>query len=304
MTVGQLDVGGGQRIGYLDIGRGRPVVLLHGFGMRAAHWRLALPALHRRYRLILPDFRGFGSSHRACYTDPDVIAQSAEDLHRLLDALALPRRPVLVGLSMGACVAMHYLGRYGDDAIAGYVNVDQAVRVRNGDGWRWGLFGAAQRRWFDELLRLADAIDRLPAAPRTIGDVPTRLRLRLEWTMARFFRLALDSHLVFGATVAGARMPLLGNWLLPRRNLQPLLACMRAYATRPYDFREGLARVRIPVVAMVGLRSRLYPPAGQFQFRRLVPDCRPVAFPGAGHAVPFDAPLQFRRALVEAVAAM
>ncbi|MSO22401.1 MAG: alpha/beta hydrolase [Acidobacteria bacterium] len=45
----------GQRIDYYDIGKGRPVMLIHGAQCDAADWRDVIPALIKRYRLIIPD---------------------------------------------------------------------------------------------------------------------------------------------------------------------------------------------------------------------------------------------------------
>ena len=299
-----LPLDDGQNLGYLDIGQGRPLVLLHGFGMRAAQWRWLLPGLGRQLRLILPDLRGFGSSHAAQWRDADVLGEAAADLHRLLAHLHLPRPPVLAGLSMGACVSMRYLGDYGDGAIAGYINIDQAPRVRNDRHWRWGLFGSEQARWFERLQGVAQRIAALGERGADYRRLPRPLRRELDRMMAGFFGRAFDSRLLAASTALGMKSPLLGPWLLPRRNLRPLLDTMRAYAAHEYDFRDGLARVRVPVAAMVGLRSRMYPPEGQLRIRHSVPQARILPFAQAGHALPFEAPLHFRRALLHAVAQM
>lgn len=50
---------------YHDIGQGEPVLLLHGSGPGVsawANWRLTIQALENDYRLLAPDFAGFGYS--------------------------------------------------------------------------------------------------------------------------------------------------------------------------------------------------------------------------------------------------
>jgi 2-hydroxymuconate-semialdehyde hydrolase len=51
--------------GYLEAGRGDPVILLHGgeFGVSAEiGWEYTVPALAARYRVLAPDMLGFGQS--------------------------------------------------------------------------------------------------------------------------------------------------------------------------------------------------------------------------------------------------
>ncbi len=46
----------------LDIGRGRPLVLLHGWSCTRSFWRLQIEALSRRFRLLVPDLPDHGRS--------------------------------------------------------------------------------------------------------------------------------------------------------------------------------------------------------------------------------------------------
>jgi pimeloyl-ACP methyl ester carboxylesterase len=48
---------------YAEPGSGPPIVLLHGFPETWYCWRHQIPALSPRYRVIVPDLRGYG------YTD-------------------------------------------------------------------------------------------------------------------------------------------------------------------------------------------------------------------------------------------
>src|SRR5437763_16556012 len=57
-----VHVAGGDRLHYLDVGRGPVCVLLHGFGMQAAHFLPFVLPLAHRHRFVLIDLRGFGGS--------------------------------------------------------------------------------------------------------------------------------------------------------------------------------------------------------------------------------------------------
>ncbi|CAG9169190.1 2-hydroxy-6-oxo-2,4-heptadienoate hydrolase [Cupriavidus laharis] len=90
-----------------DVGRGAPVLLLHGSGpgvSALANWRLVMPALARERRVIAPDMLGFGQSDRPAgqVYGMDVWVRQALDL---IDALDLPQVD-LVGNSFGGGLAL------------------------------------------------------------------------------------------------------------------------------------------------------------------------------------------------------
>lgn len=98
---------GGIRTNYHDAGEGFPVVLLHGSGPGVsawANWRLNLPALSQRYRVIAPDIVGFGFTER-----PEGISYDMETWKRhlvdFLDALGL-EQVGLVGNSFGGALTL------------------------------------------------------------------------------------------------------------------------------------------------------------------------------------------------------
>ncbi|WP_156493749.1 alpha/beta fold hydrolase, partial [Oleiphilus sp. HI0125] len=53
------------KLHYRDIGNGPTIIFLHGFGMHSGHWLPYAYPLSRKYRVIIPDLRGFGRSHHA-----------------------------------------------------------------------------------------------------------------------------------------------------------------------------------------------------------------------------------------------
>lgn len=88
-------------------GQGDVVVLLHGSGPGAsawANWKLALPYLSADFRVVAPDYVGFGSTER-----PDGLVYSAdlwaEHVLAFLDELGITRFHV-VGNSMGGAIAL------------------------------------------------------------------------------------------------------------------------------------------------------------------------------------------------------
>ncbi len=101
----------GVRIGYVDEGRGAPLLLIHGWPetMRI-WWRNVAPLVASGFRAIAPDLRGFGTSDVAPDGFHDVPSHS-RDLAALLDHLGI-ERAVLVGGDLGGAVLQDFALRF------------------------------------------------------------------------------------------------------------------------------------------------------------------------------------------------
>lgn len=105
----------------------RPVLLLHGLASNARIWELLGPELAKQgWPAIAPDARGHGLTDKP---DGDYGFRTfREDLLALIDALGL-ERPLLVGHSWGALVALDYAAQFslGRRAPAGVILIDGGV---------------------------------------------------------------------------------------------------------------------------------------------------------------------------------
>jgi len=99
-------------LAHTDQGTGRPIVLLHGFPLSRRMWEVQVEAWSCEFRVIAPDFRGFGDSPRA--PGEFSMAGCAEDLRDLLESLGIQNDIVLLGLSMGGYVCFEFVRRYQD----------------------------------------------------------------------------------------------------------------------------------------------------------------------------------------------
>jgi pimeloyl-ACP methyl ester carboxylesterase len=93
----------GQRMAYLDVGQGPPVILIHGFGGSMWQWEHQQTVLSTKFRVITPDLVGAGLSDK-----PEIDYRPDELLAFLvgfMDALQVSRADV-VGNSMGAGLAI------------------------------------------------------------------------------------------------------------------------------------------------------------------------------------------------------
>ena len=106
--IGATVIANGIETNYLEDGSGDDTVLLiHGSGPGVtsyANWRLVIPALATKFRVIAPDMVGFGFSER-----PENVEYSvqtwADQVVGLMDTLGIEKTS-LVGNSFGGAIAL------------------------------------------------------------------------------------------------------------------------------------------------------------------------------------------------------
>jgi pimeloyl-ACP methyl ester carboxylesterase len=102
VTHRDIDVGG-VRLHVAEAGEGPPLLLLHGWPQHWWCWRRVMPELARRYRVLMPDLRGFGWSQTpgGSYSKDTF----ATDILGLLDVEGLDRVRV-IGHDWGGYTAL------------------------------------------------------------------------------------------------------------------------------------------------------------------------------------------------------
>ncbi|MGC4405622.1 alpha/beta fold hydrolase [Methyloversatilis sp. MC4-4] len=106
-------VAAGITTNYHDLGSGFPVLMLHGSGPGVsawANWRLVMPQLAERARVIAPDMAGFGYTERRSDLRYDMDTWVAQAVG-MLDALGIERAD-LVGNSFGGGLALQVAIRF------------------------------------------------------------------------------------------------------------------------------------------------------------------------------------------------
>ena len=107
---------------YTDTGKGKNMMLLHGWSCDSHDWSWQLPALESRYRVVAIDLRGHGRSElmpSGNYMPDDYVA----DIETLIETRFSSEKFVLVGHSMGGQIAAR-LANKRPDLIEGVVSGD------------------------------------------------------------------------------------------------------------------------------------------------------------------------------------
>jgi haloacetate dehalogenase len=122
----------GIRQHIVEAGEGPPVILLHGLPETGYAWRFQIPILAERYRVIVPDLRGYGETEKPS-TGYDK-RNMALDIRELMRELDVPKI-ALVGHDRGARVATRFAKDFPDllDRLVVMDNVPTRIVAREMD---------------------------------------------------------------------------------------------------------------------------------------------------------------------------
>ena len=120
----------GQRMAHVEVGEGRPIVLLHGNPTSSFLWRDVIPALSGLGRCLAPDLIGMGDSDKLEPSGPDryTFAEHARFLDGWLEAMGVEGSgdAVFVGHDWGSALAFHWARRH-PEAVAGIAYMEGIV---------------------------------------------------------------------------------------------------------------------------------------------------------------------------------
>ena len=97
------------KISYTSVGKGKAIVLLHGFLENATMWNEIVPELLKRNRVICIDLLGHGKTE--CMGYVHTMDSMSEAVAAVLKHLKI-RRPILIGHSMGGYVALAFAEKH------------------------------------------------------------------------------------------------------------------------------------------------------------------------------------------------
>lgn len=252
----------GTTISYRVAGTGRLLVLINGLANDAYQWGTVSRRLERRGRVVTWDYRGHGRSEPARDISSVTLASTADDLLRVIRAVAEPGEQItLLGYSMGCQVgyeACRTLGR----RVAGIVHV-LGTFERPFDG----LYGGGWQLPASVLLRAT------PGAALTAAFRMGRRAPRLGFALGRLVR-AIEPSAGF-QEIAGFQEQL---GAVHGPSFKAL-----ALAAQAHSAADVLPALDVPVLAISGGLDIMAPPSIGIALEQRLRDCRHVVLPMAGH---------------------
>jgi 3-oxoadipate enol-lactonase len=100
------------KLSYTDAGTGSPLILLHAFPLNRRMWEAQVETFSRSWRVIAPDYPGFGESES--WNEPFTLEILAEAIDTLIQEAGIHEKAVLLGLSMGGYLAFELVHKFQD----------------------------------------------------------------------------------------------------------------------------------------------------------------------------------------------
>jgi pimeloyl-ACP methyl ester carboxylesterase len=253
----------GVKIRFREMGRGRPVVFLHGFGASLDTWRYITDSLKVDHRLVLLDLKGHGFSDRP----PDEkysLKDHADIVLGLVRHLGL-KDVVLVGHSFGsivAVVAALQASESPDLNITGLVVIDGALEPKYVPVFL-NLLRVPLLGWLIVKLTTAPFRTRLMLRRAFYDD--SKVTDDLVELYAKYQRIPGTEH----AMIATARQ------MVPK-NVSLL--------------KEKLAALKIPVLNIWGEQDVIVKRPGAESICKVLPRCRLAVIADSGHVPQEEAP--------------
>lgn len=235
-----------------SVGRGRPLVMLHGWGMHSGLWFPLLPRLIDRYRLHLVDLPGHGYSD--AITVPLSLSRVVETVDLAIAETLAPGPLMVMGWSLGGQIALEWaLMRPG--RIGALVLMSTTPSFVQRQGWPDAMAEATLRQFGDEL------------------------RIAYRPTLKRFVTLQMQ-----GSEHARDALGSLRTQLFARGEPSPQALHDSLELVASSDLRSGIGAISQPTLVIAGDRDTMAPVAAARWLASALPHATLVVIAGAAHA--------------------
>lgn len=246
----------GINIHLKDVGTGRPILFLHGFGASLDTWRLIVEDLKKEHRLILVDLKGHGFSDRPRDSGYS-LEDDAEIVIGLIEHLRLSQ-VILVGHSLGAVIA-----------------VVTALKAQQ-----------SHRSSVSGLVLIGGSLD-----PGTLPSFLKLLRfpilgwLTMKLTTAPFrTRLALRKSVYGKDKITDSWVELYAQYQrMPGTDYALLKTAEQMIPQNFPQLKQDVRRLQIPVLNILGEHDEIIPRESGEGVCRILPRCGHIMVGGVGH---------------------
>lgn len=242
---------------YSDLGKGKPVILIHGWPLSHEMWEHQTDALIQQgLRVIAYDRRGFGKSSKPWNGyDYDSLT---DDLKALIDELNL-EDITLVGFSMGGGEVVRYFSRYNGAKVSRIILISSVTPYMlktedNSDGVDQSAFDEMGEKMKEDRINFLDGFGKT------------------------FYGVGMLKHPVSTPFLEYNRM--LASLASPRATQQ----CAILFSTT--DFRKEMSSINVPALIIHGDEDKTVPikPTGD-ESAKLISGNQYIIYPGSPHGL-------------------
>ncbi|WP_445116060.1 alpha/beta fold hydrolase [Acinetobacter sp. WZC-1] len=286
----------GEQLFVREIGQGTtPVLILSGLGMQSWQWLPFIFPNLKRYKFIIPDWRGFGGSRDVQIPqDMDAIHSHWRDVSCLIEQMQLDQF-ILISYSMGATTAMHGM-QYDDlsQRLKAYLHIDQSPKIPTDPSWSYGLFGKKYYKFKRLLKDLSSFMDQY-SSYKYVEDLPDEPRSQLIKMWLHFIRIQGSNKISPMLFNLALKKPGLQKHILPIHRLDYLAWYINNYLHHNEDYRKAIAALDCPTTFFIGEQSTLYPFKGQILIAESLKNAQSIFFKHSGHTPLLTEPVKFSR---------
>lgn len=248
---------------YIEAGSGFPLLLGHSYLFDHRMWKPQMEELAKRYRLIVPDLWGHGSSPELP-PQHESLSDIANDFLTLVDRLGL-REFGIIGLSVGGMWGAE-LAAMCPDRVRALVLMDTYLGAETPD---------AREKYFSML----NAVD-------LTGAIVSPL---LEYIAQQFYSDHVPEALLSALTEHLQQIPAdrLHNSIVPLGKM----------IFGREDKRDLLKEITCPSVVITGEEDKPRPPSEGAEMASLL-NCNHIIIPGAGHICNLEKPAEVTAVLI------
>ena len=262
------------------------VILLHGFPESHRTWREIAPHLSDKFRLVMPDQRGFAGSDRPMEVESYETDTLVDDIFALADALGIERF-ALVGHDWGGAISWP----------AALRNDPRLTRL--------AIVNAPHPVIFQKSL-IEDSDQRAASQYITAFRTPGFEKAVEAMGYETFFEKSFGGHVDLSLIPDEERWQYIADWSQPG-GMTPMLNWYRSAKVvvplpgitvpMPDWVLSAFPTVKVPTLVVWGMRDKALLPVQLDGLERLVDDLRIVRLADAGHFAPWEAPFAVADAL-------
>jgi pimeloyl-ACP methyl ester carboxylesterase len=255
---------GSVKLAYYEMGQGKPLFLVSGYGARAAHWGGDfLNLMAEGHRVFSLDNRGTGESDRP--KEPWTMADMAADVISTMDETGLSHVN-LSGISMGGMIAQELAINYPERVSTLTListSTGGASEIPGDPGIADALFEPDTNQPVKKML---EGIWRALCAPEFFempGNLEECIRLDLE------------------------------------KPTHPYTLSIQQKAIWQADFSSKVSEINVPTLIVSGDKDRLISPANSARLAELIPNSRLVTIKNCGHIICLERPRELAESMLQ-----